>query len=64
MIANIIRKEAETDVPTIPPTLLKVPNLELIADAVPATAMEMIMTTLQMSERGQISESWDTLPDS
>ena len=41
-----MRKPAETEVPTMPPILLNAPNLELIAEAVAATTMEVTMTIL------------------
>ena len=44
-----MRKLAETDVPMMPPMILNAPNLELTADAVAATVMEVIITIL-MSE--------------
>ncbi len=47
----MIRNPAETDVPIIPPILLNAPNLELIAEAVAATAMEVIMTMLFIERR-------------
>lgn len=40
------RKEAETEVPMMPPTRENVSNLEEMAEAVPATAMEIIITML------------------
>ena len=42
----MIRKLAVTEVPMMPPILLKAPNLELIAEAVAATITEVIMTIL------------------
>lgn len=42
----MIRNAAETEVPMIPPILLKEPNLELIAEAVAATAIEVMTTML------------------
>ena len=42
------RKAAETELPIIPPILLKRPNLELIAEAVAATMMEVMMTMLEV----------------
>lgn len=47
MIPRIIRNAEETDVPTMPPILLKVSNLELIAVAVPATRIVVIITILR-----------------
>lgn len=47
MIPRMIRNAAETDVPMIPPILLKVSNLELTADAVPATRIVVIITILR-----------------
>ena len=41
-----MRTPAETDVPMMPPILLKEPNLELIAEAVAATTMDVMMTML------------------
>lgn len=46
MAASRRRKEAETEVPMMPPTREKVLNLEEMAEAVPATAMEIIITML------------------
>ncbi len=46
MAASRRRKEADTEVPMMPPTREKVLNLEEMAEAVPATAMEIIITML------------------
>lgn len=46
IIPSTKRKEADMDVPMMPPILLNAPNLELIADAVAATTTEVIMTML------------------
>lgn len=46
MIESRMRKEAETEVPMIPPTREKVLNLVETAAAVPATAIEIMMTIL------------------
>lgn len=46
MAASRRRKEAETEVPMMPPTREKVLNLVEMAAAVPATAMEIIITML------------------
>ena len=43
---SIIKNPAETDVPMMPPILLNVPNLELIADAVAATTIDVTTTML------------------
>lgn len=43
---RMIRKPADTEVPIMEPILLKVPNLELMAEAVAATTMEVIVTML------------------
>lgn len=43
-----MRKEAETEVPIMPPTREKVLNLVEMASAVPATAMQIIITMLYM----------------
>lgn len=43
---RMIRKPADTEVPMMEPILLKVPNLELMAEAVAATTMEVIVTML------------------
>ena len=43
---RIMRNAAETELPIIPPILLKAPNLELMAEAVAATIIEVIMTIL------------------
>ncbi len=51
----MIRNPAETDVPIIPPILLNAPNLELIAEAVAATTMEVIMTMLFEEKNDQYS---------
>jgi len=45
-IPRMIRKLADTEVPMMEPILLKVPNLELMAEAVAATTMEVIVTML------------------
>lgn len=42
-----MRKAAETELPIIPPTLLKAPNLVETAEAVAATMMEVAMTMLE-----------------
>lgn len=49
-IPRIIRKEAETDVPTIPPTLLKESNLSLMAEAVAATTTHVMITMLKAAQ--------------
>lgn len=41
-----MRKAAETDVPIMPPIVLKVPNFELMAEAVAATIIEVMTTIL------------------
>lgn len=41
-----MRKTAETEVPMMPPIWLKVPNLVEMADAVPATTREVMITML------------------
>lgn len=46
MTPSRMRKEAETEVPMMPPMCEKVLNLVEMAEAVPATAMEIIITTL------------------
>lgn len=46
MTPRMIRKPAEIDVPTMPPTLLKAPNLELMAEAVAATTTDVSITIL------------------
>ena len=46
----MIRNPAETEVPIIPPILLKEPNFELIAEAVAATTMDV--TTTMLVEKG------------
>lgn len=46
------RKEAETEVPMMLPTREKVLNLVEMAEAVPATAMEIIITMLYYFLRG------------
>lgn len=43
---KMIKKPADTDVPIIPPTRLKAPNLELMAEAVAATTMDVTTTML------------------
>lgn len=43
-----MRKEAETEVPIMPPMREKVLNLLEMASAVPATAMVIIITMLYM----------------
>lgn len=42
----MIRNAAETDVPIMPPILLKASNLSLIAEDVPATTIEVTITIL------------------
>lgn len=54
MIPRMIRKPAETDVPIIPPILLKAPNLELMAEAVAATTIEVTITILGTRKQAQI----------
>lgn len=58
MAASRRRKEAEMEVPMMPPTREKVLNLEEMAEAVPATAMEIIMTMLLFFFRGGWRASW------
>lgn len=41
-----IKNPADTDVPIMPPILLNEPNLELIAEAVAATTIDVTMTML------------------
>lgn len=43
---RMMRKLADTEVPMMEPILLKAPNLELMAEAVAATTMEVIVTML------------------
>lgn len=57
MIASRMRKEAETEVPMMPPTREKVLNLEEMAEAVPATAMDIIITMLWFCLRGLETQS-------
>lgn len=47
---RINRNAAETDVPMIPPILLKESNLSLIAEAVAATIIEVMMTMLKATQ--------------
>ena len=47
MMPSTIRKDAETDVPTMPPTRLKESNFELIADDVAATTTDVTMTIVE-----------------
>ena len=42
----MMRKIAETEVPIMPPILLKAPNLELMAEAVAATTIDVMITML------------------
>ena len=49
-IPRMIRNPADTEVPMIPPVLLKVPNLSLIAEAVAATTIEVMITILSPAE--------------
>lgn len=58
MAASRRRKEAETEVPMMPPTREKVLNLEEMAEAVPATAMEIIITMLLFFLGGGWRASW------
>lgn len=46
----MVKKPAETEVPMIPPTRLKAPNLELMAEAVAATTMDATTTMLDRLE--------------
>lgn len=55
MIPRMIRTAAETEVPMIPPILLKVSNLELIADAVAATRMVVIITILRQIKISELA---------
>ncbi len=48
MIPRRMRHPAETEAPMMPPILLKAPNLELMAEAVAATIIDVITTILQM----------------
>lgn len=54
-----MRKPAETDVPMMPPILLKAPNLELIAEAVAATTTEVMMTILM--EEDEVREPYQSM---
>lgn len=47
---KMIKKLADTEVPMIPPTRLKAPNLELMAEAVAATTMDVTTTMLNRLE--------------
>lgn len=47
---KMIKKQADTEVPMIPPTRLKAPNLELMAEAVAATTMDVTTTMLNRLE--------------
>ena len=47
---RIIKKDAETDVPMIPPTLLNESNLLLIAEAVAATTRHVTITMLKAAQ--------------
>lgn len=59
----MIRNAADTEVPIMPPILLKAPNLSLIAEDVAATTIEVTITILyqrmncQNLESGKISPS-------
>lgn len=57
MAASRRRNEAETEVPMMPPTREKVLNLVEMAEAVPATAMEIIITMLLSVFLGRRMES-------
>ena len=46
----MIRNPADTEVPMIPPVLLKEPNLSLMAEAVAATTIEVMITILRLAE--------------
>ena len=50
---SISRNAVDTDVPIMPPILLKEPNLELMADAVAATIIDVTTTILVF---GDVSE--------
>ena len=43
----MMRKAAETELPMMPPMVLKAPNLEEIAEAVAATTTDVMMTILR-----------------
>lgn len=49
MSPSNMRKAAETDVPIMPPTLLKELNLSLIAKLVAATTTDVIITILEIA---------------
>lgn len=51
MKPRMIRNAAETEVPMMPPTLLNASNLELMADAVAATTIEVTMTILEIRSK-------------
>ncbi len=48
MVPRRMRNPAETEAPMMPPILLKAQNLELMAEAVAATIIDMITTILQI----------------
>ena len=54
----MMRNVAETDVPMMAPILLNAPNLELMAEAVAATTMDVMMTILM--EGDKFSEPYPT----
>ena len=60
-IPRMIRNPADTEVPMIPPVLLKVPNLSLMAEAVAATTIEVIITILRSAEFCQRMEKGRSL---
>ena len=45
---KMIKKDAETELPMIPPTRLNASNLLLMADAVAATTKDVTMTMLEI----------------
>ena len=46
----MMRKAAETELPIMPPIVLKAPNFEEMAEAVAATTMEVTTTILQVEK--------------
>lgn len=54
MVPGIMRKAIETKVPVMPSMLLKAPHLELMGEAVAATAMEVITTMHFVGGKGEV----------
>ena len=57
----MIKKDAETELPMMPPTRLNASNLLLMADAVAATTKDVIMTMLKIGKLSASSRAVDEI---